>query len=65
MLTKDEVGGSLDVGLGVDLVSGLGEDCVLISEELACVVSLRITIGTECECLGTAAWIWLSDLYFK
>lgn len=39
-MAEDEVGVALDVGFGVDLVAGFGEDGVLVSNELAGVVSL-------------------------
>lgn len=39
-LAEDEVGVALDVGFGEDLVAGLGENGVLVSDELAGVVSL-------------------------
>ena len=40
MLAEDEVGGAFDVGFRVELGAGLGEDCVLETDELAGVVAL-------------------------
>lgn len=45
MLAEDEVGGTLDQGLGVQLVAGLCEDGVLEAEELAGVVALVLGRG--------------------
>jgi len=51
-LAEDEVGGTLDVGLGVELDAGLSEDGVLVAVEATAVVALLGGVGGESEGLG-------------
>jgi hypothetical protein len=55
VLAKDEVDGSLDVGLGVELVTGLSEKSVLVSVETDAVVTLLGTVGAQGQSLGAFA----------
>lgn len=54
-LTEDEVNGTLDVRLRVQLCTSLGEYCVLVSEECATVVALLSCVGGESQSLGALA----------
>ena len=49
MLSEDEIDGSLDVALSVNLVSGLGKECILVTIKTNAVVSLLGVVGGECN----------------
>lgn len=53
-LAEDEVGGTLDQAVGVDLVASLAEESVLEASELAAVVS-TVCVGAESNGLATLA----------
>lgn len=55
VLAEDEIGGTLDVGLCVELSAVLGEDSVLEPVEAAGVVALLARVGGEGEGLGAFA----------
>jgi hypothetical protein len=52
LLTKDKICGTLDVRLGVHLLTSLGKDGVLETLELAAVVALLISVCAESNGLG-------------
>lgn len=52
VLAEDEIGGTLDVGLSVELGAILSEDGVLVAVEAAGVVALLAVVGGEGEGLG-------------
>ena len=47
MLSKDEVGVTLNQGLGIDLCPRLGKQRILITRERAAVVALLRSIGAQ------------------
>jgi hypothetical protein len=55
VLAEDEIGGTLDVRLCVELDAVLGEDGVLEAVEAARVVALLAVVGGEGEGLGAFA----------
>ena len=56
MLAEDEVGGANDEGFGVELGTGLGEDRVLVADELAGVVALVLWRSHVSRVCVEGAW---------
>lgn len=53
VLSKDPVNGTLNVALGVNLVTDLSQESVLVSVETNTVVSLLVVVGSQSNGLGT------------